>query len=146
MKAVNPFKEIPGLRVVVHAGDNKILLAMSIEDNAINETEKNLAGFAIWRTSAGKEVCLGNRISFQQAPAGGSAAQPKWTDSDKAPFQKFRWVDVPPDGFRSQLSYRVRALYFSGQGSGLKDGPEVTIDVAPAVQLHSHFRPAFTRG
>jgi hypothetical protein len=36
MKAVNPFKEIPGLRVVVYAGDNKILLAMSIEDNAIN--------------------------------------------------------------------------------------------------------------
>jgi hypothetical protein len=146
MKAVNPFKEIPGLRVVVYAGDNKILLAMSIEDDAINETDKNLAGFAIWRTSAGKEVPLGNRISFQQPPAGGAAAQPKWTDSDKAPFQKFRWVDVPPDGFRSQLSYRVRALYFSGQGPGLKDGPEVTIDVAPAAQLHSHFRPAFTRG
>jgi phosphatidylserine/phosphatidylglycerophosphate/cardiolipin synthase-like enzyme len=146
MKAVNPFKENQGLRVVVYAGDNKILLAMTIDDSAINETDKNLAGFAIWRTSAGKEICLGNRISFQQPPADGTASQTKWTDSDKAPFQKFRWVDVPPDGFRAQLSYRVRALYFSGQGSGLKDGPEVTIDVAPAVALHSHFRPAFTRG
>jgi phosphatidylserine/phosphatidylglycerophosphate/cardiolipin synthase-like enzyme len=146
MKTVNPFKENQGLRVVVYAGDNKILLAMNIEDGAINETDNNLAGFAIWRTSGGKEVCLGNRISFQQPPAGQAAGQPTWTDSDKAPFQKFRWVDVPPDGFRSNLSYRVRALYFSGQGAGLKDGPEVTIDVAPAEALHSHFRPAFTRG
>lgn len=146
MKAVNPFKESQGLRVIVYAGDNKILLAMNIEDGAINETDNNLAGFAIWRTSGGKEVCLGNRISFQQPPAGQAGGQPTWTDSDKAPFQKFRWVDVPPDGFRSDLSYRVRALYFSGQGAGLKDGPEVTIDVAPAEALHSHFRPAFTRG
>jgi PLD-like domain len=146
MKPVNPFKESQGLRVVVYAGDNKILLAMTIDDAAINETDKNLAGFAIWRSSAGKEVCLGNRISFQEAPAGGAGSPPKWTDSDKAPFQKFRWVDVPPDGFRVKLSYRVRALYFSGQGPGLKDGPEVTIDVAPAEQLHSHFRPGFSRG
>ena len=146
MKAVNPFKEYQGLRVVAYAGDNKILLAMTLDESAINETDKNLAGFAIWRTSAGKEQSLGNRISFAPAAAVAPADQPKWTDSDKAPFQKFRWVDVPPDGFGAQLSYRVRALYFSGQGNALKDGPEVTIDVQPAQLLHTKFRPGFTRG
>jgi hypothetical protein len=146
MKAANPSGENQGLRVVVYAGDNKILLAMSLDEAAINDTDKNLAGFAIWRTAGDKEVVLANRVSFAQPPAKGDTSQPKWTNSDKAPFQKFRWVDVPPDGFQSKLSYRVRALYFSGDGPALRDGPEVTVEAEPAELLHTKFRPAFTRG
>src|SRR5581483_7345250 len=147
MKASNPFKESDGLRVVVYAGDNKILIAMSLDDGLVNDSDKNLAGFAIWRTVDGKETCLGNRITFAgAADPGAPASASKWTDSDKAPFQKFRWVDVPPDGFDKELTYRVQALYFAGNGTAMKPGPECTLSVKPAKVLHTHFRPAFTRG
>src|SRR5262249_4830401 len=65
---------------------------------------------------------------------------------DKAPFQKFRWVDVPVNGFDMPITYRVRALYFTGQGLDTKAGPEVIIKAEPARQRHSKFHAAFTRG
>src|SRR5437762_7099855 len=98
MRAVNSFKELDGLRVVAYPGDQKILLAMSLSDDRINQSDKNLAGFAIWRRCAGKaEVVLSNRISFDGGVTKDTTAKDhKWVGSDKAPFQKFRWVDVPP--------------------------------------------------
>jgi phosphatidylserine/phosphatidylglycerophosphate/cardiolipin synthase-like enzyme len=135
-----------GLHLVVYAGDNKILLAMSLPDEAVNANDKALAGFAIWRTYAGKpEAPLQNRITFTEG-VNADAPAPKWTDSDKAPFQKFRWIDVPPDGFDAPITYRVQALYFTGQGSATKPGPEAKVTVSPVKQLHKKFRPAFTRG
>jgi hypothetical protein len=108
-----------GLRVVVYPGDNKILIAMSLADQAIGPLN-NLAGFAIWRKYQGKnEEILPNRISFTVGvDKTTTAATRKWTDSDQAPFQKFRWVDVPKDGFDVPITYRVRAMFFtSAQGS-----------------------------
>ena len=135
-----------GLSVVAYPGDNKILLAMSLTDESVGKADgKNLAGFAIWRTRFGlKEEILSNRIGFTIAVEG--ASDGKWTPSDKAPFQKFRWIDVPPDGFDKPITYRIRALFFSGEGHDLKDGPEVTLNVQPARNRHSAFRAAFTRG
>jgi phospholipase D-like protein len=134
------------LHLVIYPGDNKILLAMSLPDNLVNGSDKNLAGFAIWRTYAGKpEAPLQNRITFSDGVHAGSPA-PKWTDSDQAPFQKFRWIDVPPDGFDAPITYRVQALYFTGQGSATKAGPQATVTVSPVKQLHKKFRAAFTRG
>jgi len=137
-----------GLRVVIYPGDNKILIAMSIDDNAINDTDKNLAGFAIWRKYDGKpEVCLSNRIGFDSGVnSKTTSATREWTDSDSAPFQKFRWVDVPPDGFDVPITYRVQARYFTGQGFATKAGAEVSIKAEPVKQLFTKFRPAFTRG
>jgi phosphatidylserine/phosphatidylglycerophosphate/cardiolipin synthase-like enzyme len=148
MEATSVTKENGGLRVVGYGGDNKILLAMSLADDMVNEADKNLAGFAIWRTPEGKpERALGNRIGFDVGVTKNTAAKDhKWTDSDKAPFQKFRWIDVPPDGFAAPITYRVKALFFSGQGSATTDGPEVTITVEPPQQRHQRFHPAFTRG
>jgi hypothetical protein len=65
MNPMNEARESEGLRVVAYPGDNKILIAMSLDDNEINENDKNLAGFAIWRTSNGKTEILENRISFK---------------------------------------------------------------------------------
>src|SRR5262249_22308946 len=81
-----------GLRVTIYPGDNKILIAMSLSDNAINDSDKNLAGFAIWRKYDGKpEEILLNRISFTGGVNSATTAKTrKWTESDKAPFQKFR--------------------------------------------------------
>jgi hypothetical protein len=148
MKATNASAEKDGLRVVVYPGDNKILIAMSLADNAIGGSN-NLAGFAIWRKYQGKqEEVLANRISFTDGVnKDTTSATRKWTDSDKAPFQKFRWVDVPKDGFDVPITYRVRALLFTGaQGFDTKAGPEVTIEVDPVRKSHKRFQAAFTRG
>lgn len=144
MKPVTQSNNQRDFRIVAYAGDNKILIAMSLNDGAVNDRDKSLAGFAIWRTSNGKTDVLQNRITFDAQPANLKA--PKWTPSDKAPFQKFRWVDVPPDGFHSALTYRVQALYFVGQTKELRPGPEDHVTITPAEVLHTCFRPAFTRG
>src|SRR5262245_9129211 len=147
MKAMNIRQEEQGLRVVAYPGDNKILLAMSIDETRIGPSN-NLAGFAIWRKYDGKaEQVLRNRIAFDYGVSKETTAKDrKWTDSDKAPFQKFRWVDVPADGFDIPITYRVRAMYFTGQGQEIEEGPEVTVKIEPVRQLHRKFRPAFTRG
>jgi len=148
MEATTFSADDAGLHVVVYPGDNKILIAMSLGDGSINDTDKNLAGFAIWRKYDGKvEEILPNRIGFASGVNDQTTAETReWTDSDQAPFQKFRWVDVPADGFDVPITYRVRALYFTGQGFATKAGPEVTTRAEPVKQFHTRFRPAFTRG
>jgi len=148
MEATKVSGDNAGLHVVVCPGDNKILIAMSLRDDQINDTDKNLAGFAIWRKREGNdEIPLQNRISFTFGVNDQTTSETrKWTDSDKAPFQKFRWLDVPADGFDTPITYRVRALYFTGHGFDTKAGPEVTVTAKPVKQLHTKFRPAFTRG
>ena len=146
MQATKFTEDNEGLHVVAYPGDNKILIAMSLDDSAINETDKNLAGFAIWRTQQGKaEEILPNRIGFTVGVNSATTSDThKWTASDQAPFQKFRWVDVPEDGFNTAISYRVRALYFTGHDYGTKAGSEVTITVEPVKQLHtSHLESKF---
>jgi hypothetical protein len=148
MEATRFSADAAGLHVVIYPGDNKILIAMSLDDNSVNTTDKNLAGFAIWRKYDGKpEEILPNRIGFDNGVNNQTtAATREWTPSDQAPFQKFRWVDVPADGFDIPITYRIRALYFTGQGFATKAGPEVTIKATPVKQLYTRFRAAFTRG
>jgi hypothetical protein len=118
MEATKFSADSEGLHVVIYPDDNKILIAMSLSDSSINDTDKNLAGFAIWRQYDGKaEEILPNRIGFENGVNDTTtAATRKWTNSDQAPFQKFRWIDVPADGFDVPITYRVRSLYFTGQG------------------------------
>jgi phosphatidylserine/phosphatidylglycerophosphate/cardiolipin synthase-like enzyme len=140
--------ESPELRLVAYPGDNVVLLAMSLPDDAVAENGKNLAGFAIWRSvQGGKEEPLANRLAFDRIVTRATTPQQrKWTPSPEAPFQKFRWVDVPPEGFDKPIRYRVAARYFTGQGSALRDGATAEIEVQPANPEHSQFRIAFTRG
>src|SRR5258708_21173864 len=140
--------ESGNLRVVIYSGDNKFLCAMSRDGGGINDSDKNLGGFVIWRKYAGKpEEILPNGISFVSGVNNKTTAETReWTNSDKAPFQKFRWIDVPADGFDVPITYRVRVLYFTGHGYETKAGPEVTITANPVKKLHTKFRPAFTRG
>jgi phosphatidylserine/phosphatidylglycerophosphate/cardiolipin synthase-like enzyme len=148
MEAIKFSADSGGLHVVIYPGDNKILIAMSLSDTSVNDTDKNLAGFAIWRKYDGNaEEILPNRISFTSGVNNATTAQTReWTDSDQAPFQKFRWIDVPADGFDVPITYRVRALYFTGRGYATKAGPEVTVPVQPVKKRHTNFQPAFTRG
>ena len=148
MQGLSVSDEKNGLRLVVYPGDNKILIAMSLDDNAIGPGN-NLAGFAIWRKYDGKdEEVLFNRITFKSGVDNTTTAETReWTPSDQAPFQKFRWVDVPKDGFEVPITYRVRAKMFTTvNGSAMKDGPEVSVRVEPVRSSHARFKAAFTRG
>ena len=121
----------------------KSFIAMSLDDSAVNDTDKNLAGFAIWRAYDGKPETDSAQPQLRALRHSGA----EWTDSDKAPFQKFRWVEVPENGFDAPITYRVRALYFTGQGfatEGRARGHASRCE--PVKQLHTKFRPAFTRG
>ena len=136
--------EVSGLRVVAYAGANSVLLAMSVpQDNTAN-----LAGFAIFRQRDGEdEQPLLNRLSFDDAVTSATTPQQrKWTPSDQAPFQKFRWVDIPPDGTDKQATYRVCAMYFTGQGKAITKGAEASVVVPPITHAYAKFRAAFTRG
>jgi PLD-like domain len=136
--------EVSGLRVVAYPGANSVLLAMSVpQDNTAN-----LAGFAIFRQRDGEdEQALFNRLSFDDAITSETTPQQhKWTPSDQAPFQKFRWVDIPPDGTDKQATYRVCAMYFTGQGRAIEKRAEASVVVPPISHAYSKFRAAFTRG
>src|SRR5207302_484441 len=123
-----------------------ILIAMSLADSAVDQNDKNLAGFAIYRTEQGKpETPLLNRLSFTSTVTKDTTVH-EWFPSSDAPFQKFRWVDVPPDGFDNPITYRVVAKYFSGSGTALKDGPSARVTVPPPQRAHQKFEVAFTRG
>src|SRR5690349_22302892 len=119
MEAATATATKDGVRVVAYPGDTKILLAMSLDDDKVD----NLAGFAIWRSTGGKQVALANRLSFTVGVTNKTTpATHRWTPSDQAPFQKFRWVDVPPDGFSTPLTYRIQAMYFTGHGTAMRAG------------------------
>src|SRR5215471_3752354 len=142
-----PAKDVinaPGLQLAAYAGANCALIAMSVPEDQTD----NLAGFAIWRRRDGEaEQALINRLNFDDPVTGAkSPGQGHPTSSEQAPFQKFRWVDVPPDGLDKPTTYRVRAMYFSGAGKSLRPGAEARVTVAPVGDAHSQFHAAFTRG
>jgi len=136
------------LTITAYPGDNMVLIAMSLADNAIDEQSKNLAGFAIFSQADGKaEQPLLNRLNFShQITKDTTPEQSEWTSTDEAPFQKFRWVDVPKDGFDADITYRVVGKYFTGSGTKLTDGATARVTVSPPQQAHRNFRVAFTRG
>ena len=140
--------ESGALKVIGYPGDNMVLLAMSLKDAEVSRKDKNLAGFSIWRTvQGGSEEPLLNRLDFDtQVTKDTQPRERKWTSSADAPFQKFRWVDVPPDGFTLPMTYRVVAKYFAGTGKATRGGPTATVTVDPPSRAHARFHIAFTRG
>ena len=136
-----------GLRVVGYPGDGAALLAMSLDDNLPGDAAGTFAGFAIHRTVQGEqEEPLFNRLNFSYAVTSSTTPeQRKWFSSADAPFQKFRWVDVPPQGFGKPIAYRVVAMYFKGATRQLRAGPEARLTLQPCVHAHSRLQIAFTR-
>jgi hypothetical protein len=56
---------------------------------------------------------------------------------------------VPTDGFNAPITYRIRALFFTGDGQKLTAGDdplEVSVTVNPVRRLYNKFQAAFTRG
>jgi hypothetical protein len=139
-----PSADAQGMRVLAHRGANCVLIGMSVAD----DSAEDLAGFAIFRQREGEaETTLLNRLNFYDPITSATTPeQRKWTPSDRAPFQMFRWVDIPPDGFDKKTTYRVRAMYFTGVGENMRQGGEASVVVEPSADIHTKFRVAFTRG
>ena len=109
-----------GLTVKAHRGDGSVLLGFNLEDHLT----EHLAGFAVQRTGPdGKTEPLLNRVSFKTAyTATTTARDRKWTPTDKAPFQKFWWVDFPPLSQPGEYRHGVTAMRFKADGMSLTAG------------------------
>ena len=131
------------LTVVAYRGVGAVLLAFDLPKSKATK----LAGFAIDRADPmGSTKPLLNRLSFDKPlTATSTPPQRHWTDSHAAPFQYFRWVDIPPDVVTGDYTYTVTARYF-GAGGKLRDGDAASVTVPLLVDDFSHFQLGFTRG
>lgn len=145
-----------GLTVKAYRGDACVLLAMSMSQSQC----AGLAGFAIARSiDAGKTwTYIPNRLSFDPAKGVTAATDPnkqlaQRQTSDIAPFQKFRWIDFPPDTISAPYMYRVEAKFFAPAGAAgnpaghkLTTGASVTVTIALHGDVYPAFQIGFTRG
>ena len=131
--------------VKAYRGDECVMLAMNLPEAAC----AGLAGFAIARgPDANHLTYVKNRLGFDASKGAYATKDPTQQLKDEAPsnlspFQKFRWVDFPPDP-ASALTYKIEAIYFAGAQLGPKYG--VTFDIQLGGPLFSNFDLAFTRG
>ncbi len=131
------------MTLVAHRGDRSVLLCM---DLPLDRSER-LAGFALYRKAPGAaERPLLNRLDFATpVTTDTTPTQRRWHPSDSAPFQKFRWVDVPPGFEAGTYRYRATARYFDGSG-GLVDGPGASVELDISNQQLAPLEVGFTRG
>ena len=142
-KSTNAFPaKNSGLTVKAYAGDGSILLAFDLD----KKSTKDLAGFAIKRTDKnGNSEFLSNRLNFStKVDTNTTPEQRVWTTSDKAPFQKFRWVDFPQDVI-DNYTYEVTAMYFDAKGD-LTAGAKADAVVVENPNLFPKMTIGFTRG
>jgi hypothetical protein len=135
-----------GLELRAYRGEGSALLAMDLPEAGAQD----LAGFAIECTPPGRRpFYLLNRLSFsQEMTAGTTPEERKWTPSDRAPFQKYRWTHFPVPLLDGDYRYAVTAMYFDGPGRQLRKGATtaVTLDLVPATGPGHPMTVAFTRG
>lgn len=136
---------VDGLTLAGHEGVGMVLLAFDLDPSLT----AGLAGFAVSRTGAGgAPQALLNRLTFEQRiTAATTPDERRWTPSDAAPFQKFRWVDFPPDVATGATTYRATAMYFAprvdrgpGRGGRLRAG------LRRGVHGHGRLPPLSGRG
>jgi PLD-like domain len=131
-----------GLTLTAYGALGAVLLAFDLNQHRTD----GLAGFAVSRRSPdGKIAFLLNRLSFaQRITAATTPEQRRWTESDQAPFQKFRWIDFPADVRHGKYTYEATAMYFDGDG--LRRGPATAVSLTLAPQAFGRFSLGFTRG
>ncbi|SIT46186.1 conserved hypothetical protein [Paraburkholderia ribeironis] len=135
-----------GLTVKAYSGDRCVLLAFNLADHLTDR----LAGFAIRRTPASgvNWTWLGNRLNFDGAHTNPKVSKDgKFFLSDDAPFQKFWWVDFPPDGSTGSFRYEVVVKRFKDQDSiDLTDDQHVDLEIDVGPFKDGQIEIAFTRG
>ena len=133
-----------GLAVKAYTGDCCVMLAFNLE-----ETERaRLAGFAVRRRPVGGAWTeLQNRLSFStDYTSATTAAQRKWFPTSEAPYQKFWWVDFPPENDSSNYEYEVTVMRFVEPHSAkLKPDQKLTVTASCKPFKQGNFQLAFTR-
>ncbi len=135
-----------GLTVTVYRGDGSALLGFDLDEHLT----KNLAGFAVRMTAPGcPPVYLKNRLSFDKPLAHDSTPdqrQAAWTDSNIAPFQRYRWQHFPKDVTTGLYKYEVTAMYFTAKaGTALKPRPKVDVSISLIPSDYDDLQIGFTR-
>jgi phosphatidylserine/phosphatidylglycerophosphate/cardiolipin synthase-like enzyme len=132
-----------GLTVKAYAGAGATLLAFDLD----SAHTSGFAGFAIKRTAPdGQSAFLPNRLNFTiNATADTRAEALGGFPSDEAPFQTFRWIDVPEDLQPGDYEYEVTAMYFA-DGGQLRADQSVTVTLQLEPQKVGAFDFGFTRG
>jgi hypothetical protein len=132
-----------GLTVKVYRGDGAAMLAFNVDKGKT----KKLAGFAIKRTAPdGKSTYLPNRLSFATGVTSDSKAEEiGGHPSSEAPFQKFRWIDIPEEMHPGDFRYDVTAMYFD-KGDKFMAGPTVDVSLEIEPRNIGAFEFGYTRG
>jgi hypothetical protein len=138
------FASSGGLRVKAFRGDSSVLLAFDIDESQTT----GLAGFAVQVTLPnGQTVTLNNRLNFEKGVGPSTTADEQHaqlTPTDKAPYQKFRWIDFSSSAGPGKYVYHVTAMYF-GDGE-LKAGPTVQVPLTLGPYQVGALQAGFTRG
>ena len=127
-----------------YVGDGTVMLTFNLPE----DQTRDLAGFAIERTTpSGKTEPLLNRLSFETAVTAATTPEQRvWTPTDRAPIQKFRWTDFPPDVEKGTYTYRATAMRFREAGSTeLEPGPSAEAAVEIMSGAEGGFEAGFTR-
>src|SRR4051812_40461456 len=100
-----------GLTVTAYRGDGSVLLGFDLDEHLT----KDFAGFAVRMTAPGcPPAYLKNRLSFDKPVSQDSTPEERlavWTDSNLAPFQRYRWQHFPKDVSAGTYRYEVSAMY-----------------------------------
>lgn len=135
-----------GLTVKAYSGDKCVMLAFDLDDHKTDL----LAGFAIARrlTSSSKWTILGNRLSFEGVHTDPALSDKgKFFPSTESPFQKFWWVDFPPEDQFGEYEYQVTVRRFTAADStDLADDQQVKLNITVQPFKEGEIEVAFTRG
>ena len=132
-----------GLTVKIYRGDGSAMLAFNVDKGKTT----NLAGFAVKRTAPdGKTIYLPNRLGFSSCVTSETKTEEmEGHPSNEAPFQKFRWIDIPEEMQPGDFSYDVTAMYFD-KGDKLMAGPTVQLALEIEPKKLGAMEYGYTRG
>jgi hypothetical protein len=135
-----------GLRATAYRGDAAVLLAFNLDQ----EPQDGFAGFAVKCTLPdGHSFFLKNRLNFQDKITAATTPEERraiLTTTDKAPYQKFRWVDFSSSRGPGKYTYEVSAMYQKSKNGDLE--PRASVDVALELGpfVSGKLQVGFTRG
>ena len=138
-------RTVDGLTLKAYRGDGAALLAFDIDE----QFKDDLAGFAVQCIPPkGKPYPLLNRLTFTRAvTAETTPGQRRFTPTDEAPLQTFRWTHFPFDVMPGEFRYRATAMLFKqGAKTAIEPGPEVEVALDLMDEGFEKFDLAFTRG
>jgi Phosphatidylserine/phosphatidylglycerophosphate/cardiolipin synthases and related enzymes len=132
-----------GLTAKVYRGSGAAMLAFDLDKSLT----KDFAGFAVKRTiPGGASAYLVNRLNFTTGVhAETYPADHPFVPSNEAPFQKYRWIDIPEEIKSGEYDYEVTAMYFGKDGK-LQAGPTVKASIELEPKGFDSFQFGYTRG